>query len=565
MRRKRWQYVLGAVAWLFGSAAAAPEPARAAAQAIPIWPVRWDGVFDPSDTLETNVVSPDGRWAVVTPWPLEGEFDPVLYRLEPPGPVAALSALTHTKVVWPNWLADSKRLEVGLRTEPEDIDYHDVRPGVLDLRTLSIKHLRFYPFDPIEGHGTNPNADCVRPRADSPLAVCGSNGEFVLAEREGNKLARVGPKFGCAPKKQVSPAVFALSSAVVAVRCEQELLVVRGRSAVVHVPLDPHAQSLQRVEWGEGARSVVLGNTADCTRTNRCGGIDDVRVFDAITGREIEAPAPRLDGPAWALTVRGFEIFADHRWLPERRKLPGTPPILGAWRASWQSETRLEIEAHLQTYPPAGRDEIRDVVLDLATARVLSSTPLSSPGKWPCTDPKWDNGHWTLGEADDGEALAQRLVNGRVVAKGTFATFGCGYVAFRHEGGVELWTEDGRRVGRLPDDVRGITVPSPSGRWAFEARHDEVRLIKLGTGDALAFYLVSDGPRTLAVARSPAGWFAGDAGAFAALRYARGRTLLDAVPLSGADVRAELERPAWLLDFLAGKSVPLARARVLGR
>jgi hypothetical protein len=237
-------------------------------------------------------------------------------------------------------------------------------------------------------------------------------------------------------------------------------------------------------------------------------------------------------------------------------------------RATFHGETRVLLEAHVPPFRNYGNEVWREVEIDLVTARVISSKAaaprvIRSPEKGAPPIAL----EWTPVESDARDKPNARIVvSGRVLATGRFVQRERGLVALRTEKKrVELWTDSGQRVGLLPPDARMVPYLSPSGRLGLEPYGEVLRLIRIETGESLSLVLLDDGARTFGAVQSPAGWFTGDPEAFGALRFARGRTLLEAKPLTGADVRAALERPSLLADFLADRRVPLTPVGVLGR
>jgi hypothetical protein len=235
------------------------------------------------------------------------------------------------------------------------------------------------------------------------------------------------------------------------------------------------------------------------------------------------------------------------------------PELLEVRAADWKAERRVTLT--VGPLDVTDRRDLRKLELELETARVQKSERVDSLPESPDPDdatsalrPDEDE---ELEADENGDIVAEITAKGSVVARGPLVAEERGHVAIRRpDGVVELWTDDGRRVGRLPQDTRRIPYLSPSGALGIEPRgNGAARLVRTATGEALTLLLVRKGERMLGLVTGPSGWFTGDPEAYSWLRFARGHDAFDAVPLTGRDVTRGWERPTALRDFLAGRPV----------
>jgi hypothetical protein len=114
----------------------------------------------------------------------------------------------------------------------------------------------------------------------------------------------------------------------------------------------------------------------------------------------------------------------------------------------------------------------------------------------------------------------------------------------------EIWSRPlGRRVGVAAPDLRWL---SPSGELGLGTR-GTVRLHRLRDGETLEF-LLTGRQATTTVFVSAGGQFVGDESAFDLVRFARGRSLREAEPLTGNDLASQYHHPDLLTEFLGGTS-----------
>jgi hypothetical protein len=563
---------------------ATARPTATPRSSTSVWPVPWFGVFE-----GTGDVSPDGRWVVVAPRHFPPGVGATLYRLRPDGPVAALDTLFQRTVSSPHWSPDSRKLLATIAIEPDDFGSSVNGLGVLDLETRLVRKLPVStakdgtaPFHGLGWLGDSNTVGVVMgsrlrrfslnsgtelrsvdlPASDdsawyefSPTAplIFSINDKHVTVLRIGpGERVQAGPEFECSTT-QVQWRFLSFSAPAIALRCSDALILWRPDSAVLRIALDESAQSRDVLVWGQGARSIALGGTQDCVFDGNCKHPGNPRVFDASTGRELAFERFAAEPPYDVVTGAGTQLWADGRAQFQRRPLHGTPELLPVAHAQWANDERVI----LTTKPPSETvgtplPKPRSIHLDVRTGRVLASGA------------EVTNAASTLAlqrifsRENDGRASVVELVaRGQVVAKGELVDEDQGLVALRRQNGeVELWSVDGRRIGRLPRDAQYVPYLSPSQALGLEtAGLTGLRLLHIATGEALPILLIRSGSRTLSVVTSPQGWFAGDPAAFSWLRFARGKHLLDAEPLSGTDVAPLFERPAALVDFLEGRRV----------
>jgi hypothetical protein len=560
------------VVFVLAMACGGPTSLAPAAPHAATWPVPWIGSF-----CTGNTVAPDGRYALVTTCTGPRDFGPVLYRLEPPGPVASLNEVFGARVQVGMFSNDGKRLAVLINRRPEGEWSLDYDCGVLDLETRASRRFRVSKSaDGVPAYGgatwfagseflagfseqrlkrfradTGAELPLVElPEPESiesispaaPLLVSLYERRRRVFRIEGDAAHEVGKPLECSSWSGLR---WSEHAAMFALRCDDDLVVWRPER-VLRVPLsEPNRRST--LAFGNQGRAVALGGDAEPI------------AFDTASGKSMPFASFVADTPGFAVTGSAQRLWRDDKQRPARVPLPGMPELLEVRAADWKAERRVTL-----TVATDNRD-LRKLELELETARVKKSERVEALPASPESDdmtaalrPEEED---ELEADENGDIVAEITAKGRVVARGPLVAEERGHVAIRRpDGTVELWTDDGRRVGKLPQDTRRIPYLSPSGALGIEPRgNGAARLVRTSTGEALTLLLVRRGERTLGLVTGPSGWFTGDAEAYSWLRFARGHDAFDAMPLTGRDVKREWERPKALRDFLAGR--PLAQER----
>lgn len=553
------------------------QPAVApAAERVSTWPVPWGGAIQ-----SVTGVSPDGRFALLTTRPGKLEFKTHLYRVDPPGPVAVLDELFGGRVLGGLFSSDGKRLAALITLRPSELHSLDYDCAVLDLETRAVRRFpvsrsrdgaeplgrpswfaggvltsaweqRLRRFDSATGSEL-PLIELPEPETIESVSTAHPFVLSVFGQRrrvfrvKGDRLEEVGEAFECSSRSEVE---WSRTEPTFAMRCDSELLIWRP-AGVVRAKLD-ETRHQSVLLFGNRGRAVAFG------------GEREPQTFETATGKAVPFATFVPEAPGFAVTGYAQRLWRDDEQKPLRVPLAGMPELLEVRAAEWHGERRVTLS--VAPFEAPDERELRKLELELASAHVTKSERLEKLESKPEEPEDEERGFAArfgrhAQASERGDLVAEVTAKGRVVAAGPLVAEERGHVALRRpDGGVELWTDDGRRVGKLPKDAKRIPFLSPSGALGIEplgAGQD--RLVRTATGEVLTLLIVRQGEQTRAVVTAESGWFAGDAEAFPALRYARGHDAFDAVPLTGRDVRQRWERPQALKDFLAGRPVVLAR------